>query len=345
MTRSELLLAAPCAVAACFVSSTSRAADDVDEAAARVLFAEGRKLAARSDYAAACPKFEESFRLDSGIGTSFNLADCWEHVGRTASAWGRFLSVAAAAKVLGQLERERVARDRAAAIEPMLSHLIVTVSAPEERLTVKRDAIPVGPASWGFPMPVDPGPHVIEATAPHKKAFSVTVTLAPSGDTVTVTIARLESEPGAARVEPPPSEPAAPSVELMRPIARPVSTDARPFRALALTAGAMGVAGLATGAIFGLAFLSVNGDAKTLCPGNTCTQTEKTHHDRLLAEARTDLSVAYIGAGLGVAALATAALVWWRPGPLRPGKVASLRLRPRLLAWPEGLATGAEARW
>jgi len=31
------------------------------------------------------------------MGTQFNLAHCWEMGGRTASAWGLFLDVAAAA--------------------------------------------------------------------------------------------------------------------------------------------------------------------------------------------------------------------------------------------------------
>src|SRR5215831_11151206 len=93
-------------------AGAAHAANEVDEAAARVLFGEGRRLAGTGDYAGACPKFEESFRLDPGIGTGFNLADCWEHLGRTASAWGRFLGVAAAAKAAGQTEREQVARAR-----------------------------------------------------------------------------------------------------------------------------------------------------------------------------------------------------------------------------------------
>src|SRR5215471_17101917 len=131
----------------------SGAADTVDEAAARALFAEGRKLVAGGEYEAACPKFEESFRLDPGIGTGFNLADCWEHVGRTASAWARFLGVAAAAKALGQTERERVARERAAALEPQLSRLTVSVAAQDDGLAVQRDDVALGPASWGLALP------------------------------------------------------------------------------------------------------------------------------------------------------------------------------------------------
>ena len=172
-----------CALAASLAPRASAAAssDEVDEAAARALFAEGRKLAAAGDYPTACPKFEESFRLDPGIGTGFNLADCWEHIGRTASAWGRFLGVAAAAKALGQGEREQVARERAAALEPGLSRLTVLVPSPDAGLVVKRDAVPLGPASWGVAVPVDPGPHVVQATAPGRRPFSLEVTVGALG--------------------------------------------------------------------------------------------------------------------------------------------------------------------
>src|SRR6185312_13224264 len=105
----------------------ARAAED--EAAARALFFEARRLVAAGNYAAACPKFEDSYRLDPGIGTSFNLADCYEHSGRTASAWARFLDVAAATKAAGQLDRERVARARAAALEPKLARMTLKVEA------------------------------------------------------------------------------------------------------------------------------------------------------------------------------------------------------------------------
>src|SRR4051794_15794728 len=63
-------------------------------AAAEVLFSDGKRLVQERNFAAACPKFEESQKLDPGLGTLYRLADCYEHVGRTASAWAAFLEVA-----------------------------------------------------------------------------------------------------------------------------------------------------------------------------------------------------------------------------------------------------------
>src|SRR3954471_21920113 len=198
MTRNEgqtrcwqTSLAAALCVAAW--AAPSRAAGD--EAGARVLFTEGRRLVAAGDYAQACPKFEDSFRLDPGIGTNFNLADCLEHIGRPASAWSRFLDVVAATKAAGQVERERVARARAAALEPRLARLVVEGSAPVPGLVVERDGVPVGMASIGIPVPVDPGDHLIEATAPGKKAWSTTATVPDAPTIVSVSVAALEDLP------------------------------------------------------------------------------------------------------------------------------------------------------
>src|SRR5262245_30897133 len=116
-----------------------------EKATAQALFDEGRKLASSGRFAEACPKLEESLRLDPGIGTRFHLANCYERAGRTASAWTTFLEVAAAAKEAKQPEREKVARDRASALEPKLSRLtIVAGGKGAEALEIRRDGVTVG---------------------------------------------------------------------------------------------------------------------------------------------------------------------------------------------------------
>src|SRR5258708_3181799 len=80
-----------------------------DVAMAQSLFDDAKKLVGEGRYADACVKFEQSQKLDPGMGTLFNLADCFEHVGKTASAWAGFLDVAAQAKAATQTQREQAA--------------------------------------------------------------------------------------------------------------------------------------------------------------------------------------------------------------------------------------------
>lgn len=99
----------------CAFAASARA-EDHPVARAKALFLEGRALARDGNFADACPKFDESARLDPGIGTQFNLADCWEHTGKRDRARELFLDVASRAHDLGQLDREEAARARAAAL-------------------------------------------------------------------------------------------------------------------------------------------------------------------------------------------------------------------------------------
>src|SRR5689334_2088270 len=60
------------------------------------LFQQGVALANQGKWAEAATKFEESNRVERAPGTTVNLADCYEHVGKLASAWTLFVEAAAA---------------------------------------------------------------------------------------------------------------------------------------------------------------------------------------------------------------------------------------------------------
>lgn len=162
-----------------------------DNATAEALFNDAKKLMDQGKFSEACPKLEESQRLDPGMGTQFHLAYCYEKVGKTASAWSLYLEVAGAAKAVGQVERERVSRSSAAALEKKLSRLTIVVPAPAEGIAVKRDNIDLSRVIWGTPIPVDPGEHTVTASAPNKKTWEHKVTLGENADTQTVEVPEL----------------------------------------------------------------------------------------------------------------------------------------------------------
>jgi hypothetical protein len=183
-----------------------------DKASAEALFNEGKRLMEAGQYAQACPKLADSQRLDPGVGTLLNLGVCYERNGQTASAWATFKEAASAAHGAGEAERERFARDRAAALEPKLAKLSVAVGADSviDGLEVKRDGEGVPRSSWGLGLPIDPGDHTVEATAPGHKPWSTKVTVAASGS-ASVQVPALEplpqapAPPAAAPAPPPPA--------------------------------------------------------------------------------------------------------------------------------------------
>jgi hypothetical protein len=317
MTRSSwasglAVLALPLALT---LSSTTALAQGSaqDTAVARALFRDARKLMESGRYTDACPKLEESQRLDPGIGTQFNLADCWEHTGRTASAWALFLDVASATRAVGQTDREAVARDRAEKLEKKLSRLALRVEETDPGLEIRRDGAILGRPSWGTEVPVDPGTRTIEASAPGKRSWSTRIAVPASGAVTTVTIPKLEAAPA--------SEPSAPGGEAATTSGTPESgseahdgpgrSSGNGQRVVALGLGGVGVVGLAVGTFFLLRYESKNSDAEKVCPASTeCEPGDQITHDGLVQEAKDAAPFVYVGFGVGAAALTAAAIVY-----------------------------------
>jgi hypothetical protein len=162
------------------VTSTAYGDAARDKATSVALFEEGRRLAAGGKYAQACPKFEASLELVPGIGTQLNLADCYEHLGRIASAWTTFRDAQVAADKAGD-SRAAFAKQRMDALESRLSRLTITLGpgANVAGLVLERDGEEVHSAIVDVAIPVDPGDHTVKASAPGHKPWSGTVTVSP----------------------------------------------------------------------------------------------------------------------------------------------------------------------
>ncbi len=256
-------------------------------ATAQALFDDARKLMAEKKYAEACPKFEESQRIDPGLGTLLNLAECQAQTGKTASAWANFLEAAFQAKAAGQSKRENIARARAAALEPKLSRMtILAVVPPGAKVEIKRDGAVVSSSLVGTAVPIDPGEHTVTATGPGKAPWETKIRVNPDGHQVTVSVPQLADAgpaPPPLPVEvkppllPPPSPAAPPSPPVIAPPATPptppseVSTGKGP-RAAGIVLTIFGVGGLGTGVAFGvLAKHKYNDSNQQGCKGDVCS--------------------------------------------------------------------------
>jgi hypothetical protein len=173
------------------------AAQGQDEAAARALFSDGRRLVKAGRYEEACSKFEAAKKLYTSSGLLLNLADCHEHIHRTASAWAEFGDAAFAASGTGRGGDEAEAKKRQAALEGKLSRVSIRVAAPAPDETVQRDGTAVDRAAWDSAIPVDPGDHVVAAEAPGRTPWSTTVSVTEPGKTVTVDVPALVEVPRA----------------------------------------------------------------------------------------------------------------------------------------------------
>ncbi len=220
-------------------------------AAAERLFQESRALVEKGRYAEACPQLEASMKLEPAIGTQFNLADCWEHTGKNASAQAMFMQVARIARAAGKFERDKSAKARAAALESKVARVRLVMTATAPGLELFLDGVVIDRAGRGDLFPLDSGPHRLRASAPNRVPWEGALT-ALEGQTVDLEVPEL------AAIQSRPAPYPTPHVA----VAAQGSTQST----FALVAGVVGASGLVVGGVSGVLALSARATAREACP-------------------------------------------------------------------------------
>jgi hypothetical protein len=294
--------------------SASAGPTEQDRIVANALFDEARALMAAGRYAEACPKFAESLRLQPGGGTLLNLGVCHENEGKTATAWGELKAALALARRDNREDREKLAIERLAAIEPVLSYVTVRVSedARIEDLEVRLDGAVLGAPSWGSARPIDPGEHELSASAPGHERFVTTFEIRGDGHRAAFDVPRLSALPAREALG------ARGSILKGQHIAGIVS-------------GGIGLVGIALGAGFGAAAASAWSDSDAQCPRpHRCTAdgAEAARDAGRYADISTvGFVTGGVGLGLGAILFATGPSLIVENSP--DGAVAAVRFR-----WP-----------
>jgi serine/threonine-protein kinase len=286
------------------------------------LFREAKRLTATGKYTEACPKLEESYRLDPGTGTLLNLAVCYEKTGRTAKAWAKFNEAASSARREGRADRLKMATEHAKALEPILSRLVVSVAPAAEvsGLEVRVDDTVLGKASWGFAMPYDPGTHQVSASAPGKKPYKVPIFLEAKADRKEIVIRALAAEPPerVTSSEPSPLSPAKSNVA--PPIAAAATIEAPgPSRVPMYLMVGLGVVGFGVGTYFGVEAISKRDASNRICPGTLCEDPAAVAKMEL---ANRDAWISNVGIGVGIVGAGVATYLFFAARAARETKSA-----------------------
>lgn len=193
MFRSSSLKSLSAACVVC-LSLASKPAAAQGTAAAEALFNEARKAMDAKDYDTACKRFRESNRLDPAVGTMLNLATCEDRRGRVATAWELFRG--AFEKLPPSDPRHDYAKAQVDRLEPRLPHVTLALAAGAPADTKVKDGETVySGASFGLPLPVDPGKHELVIEAPGRETRTLSVEIREAA-TMTIEIA-----PGIEKVE------------------------------------------------------------------------------------------------------------------------------------------------
>jgi hypothetical protein len=270
---------------------------DGDAVTAEALFREGRRAADAGNYAVACPRFAESYRLDPEPGTLLNLGDCEENRGQLTRAWQHFR------RLYDELpqadERRPIADARARALElrlPKLRIMLLTLSA-----RVIRDDAMLGGASLGVSLPVDPGHHVVVVTSPGRRDKRYQVALIEGDDKVILVSAGeplpTPEGPRALVVE---SPPLVVHAEHRAPSNKGLHRDAT------FVSAGLGIACVVTGSVFGVVAFTGLASANAQCNGVVCSSPGAVSQYR---EAQSFALATDVTIGVGIALIATAVVL------------------------------------
>jgi hypothetical protein len=286
-------------VAALWLATAPAARADDAAARAESLSAEAKKLLAEGRTSEACAKLAEAYRERPVVDSGIHLAECFERAGQVASALRTWQLVAQSVAVEGD-SRYAAARERISALEPVAPRLVVDVSqraAAGSDLEVRRDGIVLPHSQWGVAVLVDPGDHVVTASASGKRSWYTTVKTFPNGATLSVAVPELEDALS------PPTLP--PSTAIRREtvfdesVGKPRGDSQR---LVGVGLGVVAVVAVGIGTVFGLQAKQRLDESNVYCHGNACDYpigVEK-REDAKFAAAVSTLSFGIgIGAALG----------------------------------------------
>ncbi len=296
-----MLLAVASLALSITVAQPSSAATPKQAAEAEATFKEALALMDNKKYVQACPLLEKSQQLDPGMGTQFQLAQCYEHTGRLASAWHNYRAVVRVAQMANMSAREQFARKKAESLEARLPRLAIRLPsklAAIERLSVERDGVQLERSEWTSAVPVDPGPHHVTITAPGKRPWSTEVQIP------------LDKTP--VPTDGPPKKGKTFTVEApeLDALTDDPNSGSKTQLITGVVVAGVGVAAIGAGVVVGLLARSDFKAADEYCKENLCKQPG--FDARNSARTQGDVSTGVVIAG---AAMATAGVIVWLTAP------------------------------
>jgi hypothetical protein len=278
-----------------------------DVSAARALGQEGVKLADAGSCPEAIDKLARAEKMFHAPTTLARLGECQVLTGKLVEGTENLNRVvretlpatAPPAFVQAQDRAKKVLADA----KPKIAKLKIAVAAPPDaQLVVKVDGERVPVANLNTNRPMDPGAHVVEASAPGFKLASAKVKLAEGGvDSVALTLEIDPDAPKAAPVGVPATAgPVAPAAEAGR------------SRAPAYVALGLGAVGLGVGTVFGILAIGKKNDLDSACnPSKVCGKAQQDTID----SGTTFATVSTVGLGVGIVGVGVGTYLLLTSGP------------------------------
>jgi len=271
---------------------------------ARAKFQQATELEQAGNWAAALQAFREVGQVKMTPQVRYHIALCEENLGRLVAALGGYELAAADADAVGPGFRDEVEAS-IRRLQARIPHVSIERGPGAEAATIELDGVSLGASSIGVPVPVDPGPHTLSASAPGYKDFSTTVDVAEGGEEgITVELTKLPT-----RETPPPPPP------------QPAKAQQGPdLRTLSYIVGGAGAACLLSSGVFFLMLRSNTSDIEEICgTDGTCkddapdlTDSEWERARSLNGNIATYYYLTLVTGGLGIAGLGAGGYLYYR---------------------------------
>lgn len=271
-------------------------------AVARKFYQEGLRAEKAEQWEKAAEKYQRALDIKETPQLWLRVGICFEELGRLTSALNAYERGAEQAELDGKAQVVKVLTDKLEGLRPKVPTLTLQVAEPPEGLRITIDGRDVAVSTLGTKLPIDPGEHVIEATAPGYSTVTESTVIETGDEELTLVLA-------------------------IDPDAREVSTtevpDDPPSAVLwpgALVTG-VGVAGLVVGGVLLGVAQGQEGDVDDRCGGPerlSCPQSQRDDIEATLANAERLRIGGFVSLGVGGAAAVTGVvLLLMAPEPAR----------------------------
>ncbi len=328
MNARHLLLATLLLSSALTPTVALAQSSDADKATARDLAVEGYKALQANDYAAAADRFTHADALYHAPTVTIGLARAHVGLGKLVSAqelYSRIVQETLPPNASTAIRKAvRDAQKELDALARRIPSVVITVKGNDApRVTL--DGIEVRAAALGLKRPVDPGQHVITASAPgfvtsevtmsfaEGKSESVTLELKPrqAAPRPVVAVAPAAKPPAATPVPTPAPPTSASTTPAPMPPSQPepapdqIKANGSTQKTIGVVALGVGAAGILVGGITGGLAVGKHGDITKSCPDGHCPKGSEATYNPEIDSYTTMGTISTIGFLAGGALAAT----------------------------------------
>lgn len=266
---------------------------------ARANFQRALELEQARDYAGALKLFRQVGQVKLTPQVRYHIAACEENLGKMVAALGGYELALKHGQGMppGFLSEVQQSIDY---LKQRIPTVIVSRGEGAEAATIELDGVQLGSKSIGVEIPLDPGPHVLRATAPGYRDFEDTVTVSEGArEEISIELVPLP------KAEQPPAPP---------PKTEPEALSVKGYGPLPFIVGGSGLVVAAVGGVLLGVSQGQASEALRLCDGSSdCSNADPddwADARSLYDSARTTEAIGWVGVGVGVAAVAVGTVLY-----------------------------------